>query len=96
MSKLRDPLKSTFSFSPSTILLVLTFLFPIAAEGVRRSDPEGGLEILVMVLNALPVYLAPTTLVLCIIYWFRYRRIQYVLEFVFMLACILWYTAGAA
>ena len=96
MAKLKDPLQSRFTFGTSTALLFITLLCPIVAEWIRRGDTEGSSEALVLMLNVFPIYFAPATLLLSAIYFLRYRRAQYAIEFLFLSGCILWLTAGAS
>ena len=96
MDKLKDPLQSKFNFSTSTAMLVITLFCPIAAEWIRRGDPSGSSEAMVLLLNVFPVYLAPATLILSAIYFLRYHRAQYAIEFLFLGLCILWLAVGAS
>ncbi|MCP4899491.1 MAG: hypothetical protein GY906_21200 [bacterium] len=96
MVKLKDPLRSKFTLGPSTIMLFLTLLCPIAAEWIRRSNPEETPEALVLLFNVFPIYFAPVTLLLSALYFLRYRRLQYAIEFVFLSACILWLYVGSS
>ena len=95
MGRLRDPLQTKVKFGASTFLLFATLVSPIVSEALRRSD-EDGYALFIMLFNVLPVYLAPTTLAVCGLYFLRYRRAQYAVEFLILAGCILWFVAGVS
>lgn len=96
MQKMKDPLQSKFEFGPSTAMLIVTLLCPIVAEWIRRGDPAGNSEAIVLMFNVFPRYFAPATLLLSAIYFFRYHRAQYAFEFLFLVGCIIWLLKAAS